>query len=354
MKSIRLFLVLTLVLRTATSGAEPTLAEETAARGREREAIRKAAAEFSNELRKERVEGIPTVEQMKRLAPLMTPELCDLIERARRIQREQQRTEPDEKPDWIEGDLFSSSYEGVTGWELGEVLIGPYATARVKQTCHLEGQEPITWTDRLVFREREQRWLLDDVLMGGKWVFKSGESLRAGLPGGGKLATDHESPDRRWHLAFTREGEEVTRVTLAPVDRSAPPVVLFGEGGETCPMPCWVVWSPDGDMLALRLGDGPRFARTLIYRLAEGTWQPVEMPLFFPEEKKILAENGFGERDSLIDAEYWHDAKTLVVMYFASYSKGDEGDGYHMLVSVRIGAGGKASVVGAVDAPTRE
>ncbi len=354
MKPLPSILALALIIQTVAHAAEPTLAEETAARARESEAIQKAATVFSTELRKERVEGIPTVEQMKRLAPLMTPELGDAIERARFIQQEQQRTEPDEKPDWIEGDLFSSSFEGVTEWKLGEIVIGPYATAKVAQTYRDPGQEPVTWTDRLVFRERDQRWLLDDVLMGGEWEFKSGSSLRAALPGGEKVAADHESPDGLWHVAFTRDGEETTLITIAPADKSAPPKVLFGDGGETCLMPCWALWSPEGDLLALRLGDGPRFARTLIYRLAEGKWQPVEMPVFFPEEKKALAENQFTERDSLVDAEYWQDANTLVVMYFASYSNGDDGDGYHKLVSVWIGTGGKATVVDAVDAPSME
>jgi hypothetical protein len=329
--------------------ASPTLAEETAARAAEKTALLAAAERFYTELRKEPVYGIPSEDQMQRLGSLITPELRTIFERARVLQEEQIRNYPDEKPRWIEGDLFSSSFEGATSWELGEAFHAPSAEATVKvnQTYSESNEDIVSWTDTFVFRQEEGAWLLDDIRMGGEWAFKSGASLRGMLPGGGKDYEDHFSLDERWRVAFERDGDEVVRVAVRPAGFAEPATVLFGgEGDEPCPMPTWVVWSPEDDRIALRLGDGPRFTRTLIFQLLEDHWVSVPMPEFFPEERKALEENGFRERDRLVDAERWHDANTLVVKYFGLFEKGDEGDGYHREVHLRVDPEGNAAVVG--------
>ncbi len=358
MKHLSATIIFALACLSAATGAElePVASDQHSALTREREAIRNAASRFITELRKERVEGLPTVEQMRRLSPLVMPELTYLIERARGYREEQVRKYPDEKPYWIEGDLFSSSFEGVTSWQLGEIFSAPTvdATVQVKQTYTEPGREPVIWTDTLFFKQNDGRWRLNDIRMDAKWEFKSGPSLRGILPGGERAEQDHDSLDERWHVAFTRKDDDVTRITIEPKDQSAPPAVLFGGDGETCPMPTWVVWNPECDKLAVRLGDGPRFTRTLIFRLAANGWQPVKMPEFYPEEKATMISNGFAERDSLIDADHWHDAHTLVVQYFGSYSNDDDGDGYFKNISIRIDTGGGAEVVGAVDAPNIE
>lgn len=320
----------------------------------ERAAIRQAAQAVSSAIRQERIEGLPSPEQMKRLAPFLTPELAALIDRARELQQEQARRQPDEKPDWIEGDLFSSLFEGVKVWEIGEVFSAPTvdATAKVRQTYWEHNREPVNWTDTLVFKQINGRWLLDDIRMRGKWAYQSGDSLRSRLPGGGRDGADHYSPEGRWQVAFVREGETVKAITIRAADASSKPVVLFGnKGDKPCTQPTWVVWGPNGDKLALRLGEDPRFTRTLVYVLADGQWKPMPLPEFYPEEKKTMAGNGFTETDRLIDPEYWRDADTLVVKYFGSFAKNEEGDGYLKYIAVRFAADGTARVLDAVDVP---
>jgi len=321
-----------------------------------RPALREAAEKFSTELRRERISGLPTVTQMERLGPLMTAGLRGAIGKARELQAAQMREAPDEKPDWIEGDLFSSSFEGVTSWELGEVFAAPTTDGlvKVRQTYSEAGQSPVKWTDTLVFKNDGKTWLLDDILLGGEWAFKPGASLRDGLPGGGRESADHRSPDGRWLVTFQRDGEDVMRVSIADKGVPAKAQVLFGKDGETCPMPTWVVWNPESNLLALRLGDSPRFTRTLVFRLEGARWLPVGLPVFYAKERATMEKNGFRRSDDLVDAAYWSDERTLVVQFFASYTKEDEGDGFAKLVSVRIDESGKAAVVGAVDAPPQE
>jgi hypothetical protein len=354
MKALLLLTLSALPCLAAEPSKKASLTDEQKAAARQREELRAAATALGTEVRRERISGLPSPEQMKRLAPLLTPELAFVIESARTRQQEQMRMHPDEKPQWVEGDLFSSLFEGVKKWEIAEVFTAPSAdaTVKVRNSYDEPSLDKVEWTDTWVFKRVKDRWLLDDIRKGGDWAFRSGESLRHALPGGGKEGKDHTSPDEKWRVTFTRDGDEVTRITLQSHDKKAEPAVLFGgEKDGSCPMPCWLVWSPGCDLLALRLGDGPRFTHTRVFRLKEGRWQRLDLPDFYPKEKKTLASHGFEERDRLIDAEYWRDVDTLVVQHFSSFAKGDEGDGFHKLISVRFDGSGKASVREAVDAP---
>ncbi|MCB1211650.1 MAG: hypothetical protein KDK97_20165 [Verrucomicrobiales bacterium] len=346
---MKLLLVFTLAATVC-----PILADNANRSDEESSAIRESAAAFCTEVRRERIEGLPTPEQLQRLSSLITPELHSVIERARTLQQEQIRTQPDEKPDWIEGDLFSSLFEGVSTWGLGEVFTAPTvdATVKVDQTHAESQQDPVSWTDTLVFKRRGKRWLLNDIMMGGNSEFNADTTLRSRLPGGIKESQDHDSPDGKWRVTFVRAGDDLKRVTLTDKVGHSEPIVLFRDKMDRpCTFPTWLIWSPDGKMLALRPGDSPRFTSTLVFRLVDQKWTSVVFPEFYPAEKKTLAENGFHERDSLNDAEFWQDDKTLVIHYFGSFTNGDDGDGFDKLISIRIDDKGTASVVVSVDTP---
>ncbi len=319
-----------------------------------RASLSAAATAFYTALRAERIEGVPTDEALESLSPLLTPGLKAVLVSARAYQKRQIEQEPDEKPDWIEGDLFGSLFEGAGSWKLGDAFDAPGVDATVKVNLRYEEtqQKPVTWTDTLVFKDEGGQWLLDDIRMGGKWAFRSGDSLRGRLPGGLRESGDHVSLDGRWQVAFQRSDDEVTGITIAAKEPASEAQTLFGgDEGASCPFPTWMVWNPDCDLLAIRLGESPRFTRTLIYRLVGETWKEVPLPEFFPEERKILAENRFRERDRLIDAEHWQDAKTLVVLYFGNFTNGDDGDGFSKFISVAIDGDGTVKMVGAVDTP---
>ncbi|GEP45345.1 hypothetical protein BGE01nite_46360 [Brevifollis gellanilyticus] len=348
MKPLAPLLALTLAYAAFTTGRSP---EERLA------PISDAAKTFYTTLRAERISGLPSEEQMKKLSGLLTPGLHAAILKARAEQQEQIKKHPDDKPNWIEGDLFGSLFEGVTQWELGSAFFAPGVdgTVKVNLTYQEATEKPTKWTDILVFKQREEKWLLDDIRMGGEWAFKSADSLRGRLPGGWQAREDHDSPDEKWHVTFQRDGEVVSNISIQAADKSGLPHLLFGaESSPAGGVPSWVLWNPDSDLLAVRLGDSPRFTRTLIFRLVGHEWKKVEMPVFYAEEKKTMAGNGFRETDSLIDADHWYDANTLVVKYFSSWANGDDGDGYSKYISVQISADGKASVTEAVDTPGKD
>ena len=63
----------------------------------------------------------------------------------------------------------SSFFEGVTQWTLGEAFFTPgtEATAKIDLTYTEPSQPPVSWTDTLVFKQRDNAWLLNDIRMGG-------------------------------------------------------------------------------------------------------------------------------------------------------------------------------------------
>jgi hypothetical protein len=122
--------------------------------------------------------GLPDEDQSKVLFPLLSPDLRRLIEAAQVEQAKDMQEHPDEKPPWIEGDLFSSLFEGARTFDVGTpVARGDRAVVPVQLTCG-EADSIVRWSDTLVLVREADQWLVDDILLQGDWDFKSGDSLR--------------------------------------------------------------------------------------------------------------------------------------------------------------------------------
>ena len=131
----------------------------------------------------EKMTGIPNEAQLERLAPLITPELSGLFRRALREQRRCAKQFPGDKPPWIEGDIFSSHFEGFTSFKAGPGTARNEATEVKVKFRYAEGASTVTWTDRLVLRNSAGQWRVGDVKYRGKFAFTSGfgTSLRKSL-----------------------------------------------------------------------------------------------------------------------------------------------------------------------------
>jgi hypothetical protein len=125
--------------------------------------------------------GLPNSGQLAGLAPRLTPELRGLFAAAQKSQKTYLQHHPGEKPPWVEGDLFSSLFEGVSSFRPGAVSVhGEQAQVKMLLVYNDAGK-PAHWTDSLVLRHVNGQWLVDDILMQGKWAFKNGASLRKTL-----------------------------------------------------------------------------------------------------------------------------------------------------------------------------
>jgi hypothetical protein len=128
-----------------------------------------------------RVQGLPSEEQMKAYGPLMTAELKKLIEEARKEQEAFAKKNPDEKPPWIEGALFSSLFEGVTRYRLGKgTQEQEFFTVPVYWE-YAEGGQTARWIDLLILGQEGKTWKVRDIIYGAPWDFRPGPSLRGML-----------------------------------------------------------------------------------------------------------------------------------------------------------------------------
>ena len=144
-----------------------------------------------------RPSGAPTDAQRLTLAPLLTAELTGLLQRADAARSAARVAAPGEKPPFTDGDLFSSLFEGPTAFAVGKAVSA--ATAPDGRLGDLQvpvdlvhtidpaagGGEPTTWTDTVLLREENGRFVVADIAFGGGWDFANKgtmvASLRAGL-----------------------------------------------------------------------------------------------------------------------------------------------------------------------------
>ncbi len=135
----------------------------------------------------EKVTGLPTEAQFEELGPLLSESLHSLLADARMEQAEFSRENPYEKPPWVEGDLFSSLFEGPTRFTAEKAVIeGKRATVTVSFVDDSPGNEkPFTWKDDVMLvRNSDGSWRIDDVVYRGNWDFASKGKLSDALSPG--------------------------------------------------------------------------------------------------------------------------------------------------------------------------
>lgn len=138
-----------------------------------------AANQFYQLYLKHNPRGLPTERQMQSFEPILSRELVELIARDRLEQQKFIREHPDEKPPWIEGNLFASCYEGVTSFSLGAPACHDGKASFPVYLMYREGNQEIRWLDVIVLERVDKEWRVWDIFMNAPWPFRSGPSLRA-------------------------------------------------------------------------------------------------------------------------------------------------------------------------------
>ena len=123
--------------------------------------------------------GLPSIEQTRQLGTLLSRGLQDAIAGARREQGKFIGAHSDEKPPWVDGDLFSSLFEGATSYRIGKVdQKDGHADVVVTLTFDDRKGGTHIWNDRLVLAQENSSWVVDDLEYGGNWPFANKGSLR--------------------------------------------------------------------------------------------------------------------------------------------------------------------------------
>jgi hypothetical protein len=137
-----------------------------------------AADKFYRAYLKLKIRGLPNDKEMKVLSPLITSDLKDLFEAARKIQAKFIQEHPDEKGPWVDGDLFTSLFEGAQSFQVGRPTVHQDQAEVPVQLTYRQGGSTTRWSDVLILERNRSKWLVRDILLKGEWAFKSGESLR--------------------------------------------------------------------------------------------------------------------------------------------------------------------------------
>jgi len=116
-------------------------------------------------------DGIPDSAGRIRLAPYLSPGLNKLIADGAAAEARFAALVKNSPP-LIEGDLFSSLFEGASSWKLSACTASG-ATGRCPVTfTHTEAGRPaVTWTDTLLLVNTPQGWRVDDIAYGGGFQF---------------------------------------------------------------------------------------------------------------------------------------------------------------------------------------
>lgn len=140
-----------------------------------------------------RPSGAPTDTQRLILAPLLSAELTGLLQRADAARTAARAAAPTEKPPFTDGDLFSSLFEGPTAFTVGKAVSAPGGRLGDLQVpvdlVHTidpaaGGGEPATWTDTVLLREENGRFVVADIAFGGGWDFANKGTMIAALRAG--------------------------------------------------------------------------------------------------------------------------------------------------------------------------
>jgi hypothetical protein len=123
--------------------------------------------------------GVPDGEVQKRLAPLVSARLATLLKQADAAEQSYYRTTRGEAPPLVEGDIFTSLFEGASSFELGSCSIKADAGSCELRFSYIDPAKRATqqWRDRALIVRDASGWRLDDVEYGGNWEFMHKGSL---------------------------------------------------------------------------------------------------------------------------------------------------------------------------------
>jgi len=132
--------------------------------------------------------GIPDATGRVRYAPVLSPGLNKQIAAAASAQARLTAKVHNAVPPMLEGDIFSSLFEGATAWKVGACQVTtktarcPVAlTYAPAPTPNAKPAKPANWNDTLMLVNTPQGWKVDDVIYDAGFAFGNTGRLSAML-----------------------------------------------------------------------------------------------------------------------------------------------------------------------------
>ena len=126
-------------------------------------------------------DGIPDAAGRAKYAPFISPSLDKLLADGNAAEIKFKKANKDSPP-LIEGDLFTSMFEGATSYKVGACkLSGAQASCAVGLVYDDKKDPPIRWTDTVYLTKTKVGWRVDDIGYGGSWEYANKGRLGATL-----------------------------------------------------------------------------------------------------------------------------------------------------------------------------
>ena len=124
-------------------------------------------------------DGIPDAAGRAKYAPFISPALDKLLADGSAAEIKFNKANKDSPP-LIEGDLFTSMFEGATSYKVGACkLSGAQASCAVDLVYDDKKDPPIRWTDTVTLTKTKAGWRVDDIGYGGNWEYANKGRLSA-------------------------------------------------------------------------------------------------------------------------------------------------------------------------------
>lgn len=132
-------------------------------------------------------DGIPGAKARATLEPFISPALDKLLIDGEGAEAYFTKVTKNMSPPLIEGDLFTSNFEGATAFHVGAcTMSGETAHCSVNlgyRSTDKEDAKPVNWTDTVYLVRAANGWRVDDIGYGATWAFGNKGRLKDTLRG---------------------------------------------------------------------------------------------------------------------------------------------------------------------------
>lgn len=120
-------------------------------------------------------DGIPNAKERAKYDPYISAALDKLLTDGDAAETHFAKVMKNMSPPLIEGDLFTSNFEGASSWHVGDCKIAANAARCAVTLTYIDPdkpkEKPFHWTDMLYLVHAGAGWRVDDVGYGGSWDF---------------------------------------------------------------------------------------------------------------------------------------------------------------------------------------
>ena len=122
--------------------------------------------------------GIPNATIRAKFLPLISHTLAQLLERADLAERHYAKVTRRRVPPLVQGDVFTSLFEGAENFKVGDCKRTEAATVCGVELRYGRGSNSAQWVDKIHLVRSRGRWVVDDIEYGGDRGFMHKDRLK--------------------------------------------------------------------------------------------------------------------------------------------------------------------------------